>query len=124
MMTMKTYMMTMKKMKLIFENWRGYLKEYKEKRFPRFGETSLKYILKKNPYINNGEPYYEMHIGVDPEFQGQGVAGKIIMEFADKARFPLFFAKARIINPNLVKVLERLEDNPRVERVDLGWLII
>ena len=110
-------------MKLLFENWRGYLKEYEEKQFPHYGETSLKYILKKNPYINNGEVYYEMHIGVDPEFQGQGVAGKIIMQFAEESQHPLYFGEARITNPNLVKVLERMENDPRVERIDWGWVI-
>ena len=110
-------------MKLLLENWRKYLKEYKERRFPNYGTTSLKYIPKNNPYINNGEIYYEMHIGVDPDFQGQGVAGKIIMQFADEARHPLFFGEARIVNPNLIKVLERMESNPRVERVEWGWVI-
>ena len=110
-------------MKLLFENWREFLKEYKEKRFPEYGGTSLKYIPKKNPYINDGEIYYEMHIGVDPEFQGQGVAGKIIMQFADEARHPLYFGEGRIINYNLIKVLERLESDPRVERNEHGWII-
>ena len=64
-----------------------------------------------------------MHIGVDPDFQGQGVAGKIIMQFADEAQHPLFFGEARIVNPNLIKVLERMESNPRVERVEWGWMI-
>ena len=110
-------------MKQLFENWRHYLKEYKEKRFPEYGRTSLKYIPKNNPYINNGEMYYETHIGVDPDFQGQGVAGKIIMQFASEAQHPLFFGEARIVNPNLIKVLERMESNPRVERVEWGWMI-
>jgi GNAT superfamily N-acetyltransferase len=99
------------------------LNEYKEKRFPDYGITSLKYIPKKNPYLNNGELYYEMHIGVDPKFQGQGVARKIIMQFAAESRYPLYFGEARIINPNLIKVLERLEGDPRVERVEWGWII-
>ena len=110
-------------MKQLFENWREYLKEYKEKRFPNYGLTSLKYIPKTNRYINNGELYYEMHIGVDPDFQGQGVAGKIIMQFAEEARHPLYFGEGRIINYNLIKVLERLESDPRVERNEHGWII-
>jgi len=110
-------------MKLLLENWREYLREYKERSFPEYGGTSLKYIPKKNPYINDGEIYYEMHIGVDPEFQGQGVAGKIIMQFADESQHPLFFAEARITNPNLFKVLKKKEADPRVERTELGWMI-
>jgi len=110
-------------MKLLLENWRKYLNEYKERRFPNYGNTSLKYIPKTNPYINDGEMYYEMHIGVDPEFQGQGIAGKIIMQFADESQHPLYFGEARITNPNLVKVLERLEGDPRAERVEWGWII-
>ena len=110
-------------MKLLLENWREYLREYKERSFPEYGGTSLKYIPKKNRYINDGEIYYEMHIGVYPELQGQGVAGKIIMEFANESKFPLFFAEARITNPNLFKVLEKLEDSLNVERTELGWMI-
>lgn len=81
------------------------------------------YIPKKNPYINDGELYYEMHIGIDPKFQGQGVAGKIIMDFANESKFPLFFAEARITNTNLFKVLKKLETNSNVERTELGWMI-
>jgi len=110
-------------MKLLLENWREYLKEYKEKQFSEYGDTFLKYILKKNPLINNGEFHYEMHIGVDPDHQGQGVAAKIIMDFAQDSDHPLFFSEGRIINPNLIKVLQRLESDPRVEKVKYGWII-
>jgi 8-oxo-dGTP pyrophosphatase MutT (NUDIX family) len=112
-------------MKLILENWRQFLKEYKKKEFSEYGDTYLKYILKKNPLINNGELYYETHIGVDPEFQGQRVAGKIIMKFAGEARYALFFAKGRIINKNLITVLERLEKAypDRVTKEEYGWTI-
>lgn len=110
-------------MKLLLENWREYLKEYEEKKFLEYGNTFLKYIPKINPLINNGEMHYEMHIGVDPDYQGQGVAAKIIMQFADESRHPLFFSEGRIINPNLIKVLQRLESNPRVEKVEYGWII-
>ena len=110
-------------MKLLLENWREYLKEYEERKFSEYGDTFLKYIPKINPFINNGELHYEMHIGVDPDYQGQGVAAKIIMQFADESSHPLFFNKHRITNSNLIKVLQRLESDPRVEKIDLGWMI-
>ena len=112
-------------MKLLLENWREYLKEYEERKFSEYGKTSLKYIPKINPYINNGGMYYQMHIGVDPEHQGQGVAGKIIMQFAVESPFPLFFNKHRIINKNLIKVLESLREQypDRIEKTDYGWMI-
>ena len=110
-------------MKILLENWREYLKEYEERKFSEYGDTFLKYIPKINPFINNGELHYEMHIGVDPDYQGQGVAAKIIMDFVEESSHPLFFAKGRITNPNLTKVLQGLESDPRVEKVEYGWLI-
>ena len=110
-------------MKLLLERWREYLREYKEIKFSEYGNTFLKYVPKINPVINNGEMHYEMHIGVDPDYQGQGVAAKIIMDFAKESTTPLFFSEGRIINPNLIKVLKRLESDPRVEKVKYGWII-
>ena len=99
------------------------LNEYKEKKYSDYGpNTHLRYIPKRNKYINNGNMYYEMHIQVDPDFQGQGVAGKIIMDFASNSKYPLYFGKARIINRNLFKVLDRLmEKYPNKVKYQEGW---
>jgi len=112
-------------MKLLFENWRKHLKEYKEKMFPEYGKTFLKYIPKRRIWVNNGELYYEMHIGVDPKYQGRGVAAKIIIDFANRSTYPLFFQEARIINPNLISVLKKMQNDypDRIIKEKYGWII-
>ena len=97
--------------------------EYKKEAFPEFGTTHLNYITKQNEFINNNEPYYEMHINIDPAFQGQGVARKIILAFSKTAEYPLFFSKPRIVNPNLIKTLEKMESLPNVKKDEYGWYI-
>ena len=82
-----------------------------------FFEIEVKLLpkTKKNPFIHLKHrckfQESELHISIPTELQGQGLAGKIIKEAVEQLseKFGLLvIAKARITNPYLFKVIDKL----------------
>lgn len=74
-----------------------------------FGKNALRYRERKYPNVNYGDPVNELHIDIQPEDQGKGLAIKMIKEFLKYEGGVFWIAYGRIINPHVFKVIEKLK---------------
>lgn len=74
-----------------------------------FGDkgSALRYRTKKYPDINNGENVYEIHIDINPEEQGKGLAVEMLKSLINKKQCVLWFSHGRVINDNVYKVINK-----------------
>lgn len=57
---------------------------------------------------------YEIHLSVHPDLQGMGYAAKMVRALAVEMGKPLWIMKARIINPKVLSIVEKLKHDPLV----------
>lgn len=78
--------------------------------FPEFGKSALKWRTKNYPHVSD-TPVYQMHIDVDPEYQGKGIAAKMIKAFLSREGGQAYFSHGRIINPAVYKVFDKIKQD-------------
>lgn len=73
---------------------------------------------------------YEIHISVHPDLQGKGYAAKMIRALARLSVHPLWVMKARIVNPQVLSVVEKLKKDPLLSVTEIeydgdlqGWVV-
>jgi len=81
-----------------------------------FGKNALRFRTKTYNDINDGEKVLEMHIDIQPEDQGKGLAEKMIKVFLYKEGGVAYFSHGRIINNAVYKVLDKIKQDPK-------WLV-
>jgi len=76
------------------------------------------------------EVVYEIHLSVHPNLQGKGYAAKMVRALALEMGHPLWIMKSRIINPQVLSVVEKLKRDPLVTVSDIeyegalqGWVV-
>lgn len=90
-----------------------------------YNGNALRYRIKKYPNVNYGDPVYEMHVDIKSKDQRKGLALQMLKKFLSIEGVPLWFAKGRITNFNMIKVINKMKKDTFFDVVELdnGYLI-
>jgi predicted GNAT family acetyltransferase len=105
--------------------------KFKEKKFDgmftpiHFDHGTIHYRIKRFDNINSGDRIYELHLGVEEKFRGQGYAAEMMKSFLKKKQGVAYIAFGRIINPAIHGVINKIDRDPdwSVEKLQDGYLI-